>query len=298
MSTPSREQIWTTCSITGPVFGYYARARNLHKSAVTIVEELDGQFPVSQEDLEALPGIGRSTAGAIRAIAMGQHATILDGNVKRVLTRYHTLAGYPGNAQVAKELWQLAETHTPKQDTARYTQAIMDLGATLCTRSKPLCSTCPVAATCQAQLTDTQADFPERKPKKDKPTRAARLFVIVSSNGAVLLEQRPQEGIWGGLWTPPQRNADQITSDVCHEFGIPPGAIGREHHAPAFRHTFTHFHLDIWPVYLHLTETPTLVADADNIRWYQPHADGENQAIGLSAPAVKLLASVAQVFVE
>ncbi len=278
--------------------GYYARARNLHKAAVTVAQEFNGNFPPSQEGLEALPGIGRSTAGAIRAIAFGQHASILDGNVKRVLTRYHAISGYPGTTQVTRELWALAEQHTPSRETARYTQAIMDLGATLCTRSNPACGTCPVANTCKANLTGKQGDYPEPKPKKDKPTRESRFFVIVSPDTRVLLEQRPPEGIWGGLWTPPQRDLACDATTVCDEFGIPPTAVAREHHAPAFRHTFTHFHLNIHPTYLHLEHQPQLVTDADTHRWYQPDAAGENQAIGLSAPAVKLLDSIKQVFAE
>ncbi len=279
--------------------GYYARARNLHKTAVTIVATHDGQFPNSQDQLEALPGIGRSTAGAIRAIAMQQHATILDGNVKRVLARYHAQAGYLGVTAVAQQLWRYAEMHTPKKRTNIYTQAIMDLGATICSRRKPLCGSCPVASGCAAYREGTTEAYPERKPKTEKPIREARFFVVTQKSGATLLEQKPADGLWGGLWTPPERPIEQSPDSFITELGYSSEQMESAHIAPRFRHTFTHFHLDIEPVYIQVAGDPSLVREGLEQRWVFPeHLTSGNERIGLSAPAVKLIASLQPPFAE
>ena len=269
--------------------GYYARARNLHKAAQQIARELNGHFPETPEALEALPGIGRSTAGAIAAIACGRRAAILDGNVKRVLARFHAVPGHPGKSQTLKTLWAYAESHTPEQRIADYTQAIMDLGATVCTRTSPACGRCPLADRCEAQSRGATALFPEPRPARTKPDRAARLFLIVDSEGACLLEQRPAEGLWGGLWTPPERPLDTEEASVCDEFSIHRRQIADRHQAPPFRHTFTHFHLDIHPVYVLLKPGSPMVMDRPGVLWFAPNAP---EAIGLSAPAAKLLASL------
>ena len=277
--------------------GYYARARNLHKTAGIVTETYGGEFPTTQEALETLPGIGRSTAGAIRAIAMQQHATILDGNVKRVLARYHAVEGFPGVSAVAKQLWAHAESHTPNEQTATYTQAIMDLGATLCTRRNPDCQKCPVNAGCRALRSNDVERFPERKPKKEKPVRNARFFVITQANGATLLERKPMNGLWGGLWSPLERDSEATPGVVSAELGLTSEDFEQVNYAPPFRHTFTHFHLDIEPVYIRTKNTITTVADTDDLRWVFPWmlADG-NEKIGLSVPAVKLLAALEPVF--
>ena len=276
--------------------GYYARARNLHKAAQAIVTGHGGRFPRSQAELEALPGIGRSTAGAIQAIAMGRRAPILDGNVKRVLARFHGVAGYPGETRVAKALWKHADEHTPASKTRQYTQAIMDLGATLCTRKHPACDTCPLSARCTALAAGTVEELPTPKPKKDKPVRAARLFVVTTASRATLLEQKPLDGIWGGLWTPPQRDQATETKELLRELHIPAFTVEREHVAPQFRHTFTHYHLDIEPVYLFLNEDFTAVQDREDLRWVFPDSLGANERMGLSKPAVKLLESLQDPF--
>ena len=279
--------------------GYYARARNLYKTAQTVVQEHKGSFPIEQTLLEALPGIGRSTAGAIRAIAMQQRATILDGNVKRVLTRFHAVAGYPGRNEVATLLWQQADSHTPAERVADYTQAIMDLGATLCTRRNPACEICPLQSRCQARRDNNVSAFPESKPKKEKPVRQARFFVLSLQNKATLLEQKPLNGLWGGLWTPPERDISTSIEAFLAEQGVASNEVIRQHVAPIFRHTFTHFHLEIEPVYLMLNELPKGFAAENTQRWVNPeHINGENQAIGLSAPAVKLLASLQEPFMS
>jgi len=246
---------------------------------------------VGVEALCKLPGIGRSTAGAIAAIAQGLQAPILDGNVKRVLARFHAVAGYPGTAATSSMLWQLAEAHTPQQRTADYTQAIMDLGATLCTRSRPGCSNCPVAERCQAMAADQIDRYPGRKPKKEKPVRAARMFIAHDGEGACLLERRPDEGIWGGLWTPPERSSDTSAEGFLVEFGFQTSGRSPATAAPGFRHTFTHFHLDIEPVYIEVDGPPLQIRERDDVRWHRP---GGNEALGLSAPAVKLLETLTE----
>ena len=277
--------------------GYYARARNLHKSAKQVMDKHQGIFPHSQEDLEALPGIGRSTAGAIRAIAQNQHASILDGNVKRVLTRFHAIAGYPGQTAITQALWSKADQHTPSTRTADYTQAIMDLGATLCTRRNPRCVDCPMAAQCAALEENNVHGYPTPKPKKVKPIRQARFFVVSLENGATLLEQKPLNGLWGGLWSPLERDENYGSEDLLTEIGCENEDLTHEHIAPIFRHTFTHFHLDIQPVYLGLKQDGNFVADNDTLRWVFPSKlKQDNNPIGLSAPAVKLLASLEDPF--
>jgi A/G-specific adenine glycosylase len=268
--------------------GYYARARNLHKAAKEVCAKYQGQFPADVTLLETLPGIGRSTAGAIASLALDQRAAILDGNVKRVLARHHAVGGYPGETKVAKILWQHAEAHTPSARFADYTQAIMDLGATVCRRSRPDCPQCPLAESCVAHKSDNINEYPGRKPKKVKPERSARMFVLHHA-GAVLLEQRPPQGIWGGLWTPPERNPDTSPEAMIAELGIKTVQVDAAHHAPSFRHSFTHYHLDIEPIYIALETMPAVVRDSDGWRWHQP---GSNEAFGLSAPAVKLIASL------
>ena len=269
--------------------GYYARARNLHKAARMITQECDGVFPATVESLCALPGIGRSTAGAIAAIAFDTRAAILDGNVKRVLARFHAVEGHAGTAAVTARLWAHAEAHTPGARVTHYTQAVMDLGATLCTRSRPACARCPVAAQCVAHARGETARFPEPRPRRAIPVRAARMFLIIDAHGQCLLEQRPQHGLWGGLWTPPERPPQSLAPDICQALAIPATAIKDVRHGARFRHTFTHFHLDLEPVYVRLEGVGPMIQDRPELRWYAPHAPS---AIGLAAPAAKLLASL------
>ena len=271
--------------------GYYARGRNLHKAAQRVMEEHDGEMPLNVASLEALPGIGRSTAGAIAAIAAGVRAPILDGNVKRVLARFHAVAGYPGESAVSKILWHRADSHTPATRVADYTQAIMDLGATLCVRSNPGCGDCPVAAHCEALAANAIDQYPGKKAKKEKPVRRARIFVVHDGNGACLVEQRPADGVWGGLWTPPERPADTSAEGFIVEFGLRSLQTSPAYIAPVFRHTFTHFHLDIEPVYIEVAEPAHSIRERDDVRWYSA---GSNEPLGLSAPAVKLIASLSE----
>ena len=266
--------------------GYYARARNLQKAAQLIRDRHGGRFPGDMESVQALPGIGRSTAGAILAISTGQRHPILDGNVKRVLARHGAIPGWPGDRRVEQQLWALAERHTPKTQAADYTQAIMDLGATLCTRSRPRCDECPVAADCRGRQLGKQAAFPGPKPRKALPVRRTRMLMLVAE-GTVLLEKRPPAGIWGGLWGFPEVTAETDVAAWCRErFGVPPRGI--KAHA-MLRHTFSHFHLDISPLEVRLSAAAT-VADAGIRRW---QTLGETPKLGLAAPVKRLLDALA-----
>ena len=265
--------------------GYYARARNLHRTAQIVANELAGEFPADLDGLCALPGIGRSTAGAILSIAFGQRAAILDGNVKRVLARHGAVAGWPGTTAVHKALWELAECYTPGDRCADYSQAMMDLGATLCTRASPGCQLCPLQADCQAFASGTQADYPGKKPKKTLPVRATRFLMLRTPAGETWLERRPGSGVWGGLYCFPELGEAETGASWCLDrFGIEPAAV--IDWAP-FRHTFSHYHLDIQPVLASLPVRPERVmAGADRV-WYNLQ---QPPAVGLAAPVSRLLA--------
>ena len=278
--------------------GYYARGRNLHKAAKLIVDQYNGRFPEDQQQLEALPGIGSSTAGAVRAIAMQQRGVILDGNVKRVLARFHAVTGHYSEASVNKLLWQRAEEHTPTKRVDHYTQAIMDLGATLCVRSKPDCQACPLRRRCQALAEDRVQELPTKKKAATKPIRQARFFVLRLPDNRVLLEQRQPSGLWGGLWNPPERGVEVSIEAFLRHQGVAQQDVIATQNGERFRHNFSHFHLDIEPVYIDLKRQPQMLQET-NQRWVA--ADRLNQpavlapipsdeTIGLSAAAVKILA--------
>jgi len=200
--------------------GYYSRARNLHKTALILITSKQ-QFPENLDQLEALPGIGRSTAGAILALAMQKKATILDGNVKRVLARCFTVSGWTGKTSVANQLWMLAEQLTPDTRLRNYTQAMMDLGATVCTRSNPNCPVCPLASLCIAKQEDSQAAYPGKKKKTLIPTKHQYFFLLTNNDKQLLLEKRPPVGIWGGLWTPPACMVEDDTETYLQQnYGI------------------------------------------------------------------------------
>lgn len=257
--------------------GYYARARNLHKTAKIITEKFQGKFPEDNHMLQDLPGIGRSTAGAILSLSMKKHAPILDGNVKRVLSRVHALKAFENQ----DKLWLLAEKYTPQKNTAEYTQAMMDLGAMICVRNQPKCEICPLAKACKANISHLQKDFPGKKPAKIQPVRKIILLLLQNAEGKILLEKRPSTGIWGGLWSLPEfQDEKNLAKDFHQKYGIRPKKL--KSLAP-FRHTFTHFHLDIFPI--------TAIADTDKTSlsrqfWYDPQKPA---ALGLSAPVKKLL---------
>ena len=263
--------------------GYYARARNLHKAATIVRDDFAGRFPTRFDDVVALPGIGQSTAGAILALSSGARHAILDGNVKRVLARFHAIEGWPGKSSVSKTLWQYADLHTPESRVAAYTQAMMDLGATVCTRSGPLCNVCPLVEECAAYRTGSQAKYPGSKPKKAKPQRATRML-LVRFGDSVWLERRPDDGIWGGLWSLPEIPADEEVNDWCQR---------RLHTEPAsveqwttLRHSFTHFDLDISPIVIRLGSDPMAAQDGDQNIWF---SFSDRRQVGLAAPVRKLL---------
>ena len=225
--------------------GYYSRARNLHACARAVVSEHGGRFPESAEALARLPGIGASTAAAIAVFAFGERATILDGNVKRVFARHFGVAGWPGEAAVVRELWRLAREALPERDVEAYTQGLMDLGATVCTRSRPACSACPVAASCVARSQGRQAELPGARPRRERPSRAAS-FVLLTRGSQVLLERRPPAGIWGGLLALPQFEPDlgeaALSAAVQARFGLSVRGLER---LPARHHDFTHYRLEL-----------------------------------------------------
>ncbi len=265
--------------------GYYARARNLHKTAQQIVGQYNGEFPDTVEELEQLSGIGRSTAGAIRAVAFQKRATILDGNVKRVLARYHAIEGWPGKTAVSKILWEKAEQHTPEQRIADYTQAIMDLGATLCSRSKPSCESCPLNDNCLAFAKNRQADFPTKKAKKAQRIKETLFLILRNKNGEVLLEQRPPSGIWGGLWTFPECESEADIHNTCQRYGCHPESWES---LPSKRHTFSHFHLDYRPTIVNVAQQP-VVRESSQLVWHNPATP---LTLGTAAPIQKLLTTL------
>ena len=262
--------------------GYYARARNLHKAARVIRDEHAGEFPTDIDEVTALPGIGRSTAGAILSLSLDQRHPILDGNVKRVLARHEAVAGWPGKTSVANALWRVAESNTPTARNAAYTQAIMDLGATLCTRSSPGCADCPVNEDCSALAAGTIADYPGRKPKKEKPQRQTTML-IANRDQHVYLERRPEAGIWGGLWSLPELG-ERTLEDWCAE-KLNGSALSTEAW-PALRHSFSHYDLDIQPILVRIESPLSKVADGDDATWYRLD---ELPPGGIAAPVRKLI---------
>jgi A/G-specific adenine glycosylase len=268
--------------------GYYARGRNLHMCAQTVIDQYQGKFPLSVEELKNLPGIGRSTAGAIISLSSEQRAVILDGNVKRVLARYHGIEGWPGKTGVLNTLWSYAEKHTPTKRCGDFNQGMMDLGATLCTRSKPNCLSCPLQKKCYALAEDRQKDFPGKKPKKTKPVKTTQWLVIHNHNGQFYLEQRPPEGIWGGLWSFPEIDNDIYAHTHCEAHY---GSVAQLRAISPFRHTFSHYHLDIHPALIKLKKPVSEVRETHQQGWFSYH---ELAKMGLAAPVKNLLKQLQQ----
>jgi A/G-specific adenine glycosylase len=264
--------------------GYYARARNLQACAQVVVAQYGGAFPQALQAMMELPGIGRSTAGAILALSGGQRRPILDGNAKRVLARVFGIAGDPTSKSVLQALWAQADACTPAEAVAAYTQAIMDLGATVCTRSRPACIACPVNAGCIAALEGRQTQLPGRKQKRVRPSREATILIAeIEHNGstAVLVERRPPSGVWGGLWSPPQFDSERDALAWCRrEFGDTP----ESQMLPPIDHAFTHFDLRLNPLRVRCARK-TSVRDADTHRWYPLEAPPR---IGLPQPIRRL----------
>lgn len=265
--------------------GYYARARNLHKAAKIIHEQYSNEFPDNLEAVMALPGIGRSTAGAILSLSLDQKHTILDGNVKRVLARHSAIEGWPGHSKVEKQLWNIAQRCTPSTQNARYTQAMMDLGAICCTRTKPGCHLCPVSHDCVAYAQGRQHELPHAKPKKQIPERSTFMLVLRNKQH-LLMRRRQNNGVWGGLWSFPEFDDQQGLLEWCCEVF---------HSAPddmqlldGLTHTFSHFRLHITPVLVRYDTPIYWVMEDDEWVWYK---HGTSQ-VGLAAPVNQLLTEI------
>jgi A/G-specific adenine glycosylase len=260
--------------------GYYARARNLHRAAGLVRDEHGGVFPGDFDAVAALPGIGRSTAGAILSLAFGQRHPILDGNVKRVLARHAAIDGWPGTTVVAKKLWTLAEERTPLRRAGDYTQAIMDLGAIVCTRTRPACASCPVSRDCEALVSGDIERYPDRKPAKEKPLRKTTMLLAVVK-GAVYLERRPASGIWGGLWSLPE--VDDVGAWCAAKLDT---SATETEVWDTLRHSFSHYDLDIRPVVVRLAAPSSKVADDADVTWYRLD---ESPPGGIAAPVTRLI---------
>ncbi len=241
--------------------GYYARGRNLHKAARLVMERHGGEFPRNFESMLALPGIGRSTAAAISALAWNERRAILDGNVKRVLARHRGVEGWTGARQTEQQLWALAESLLPEKSVDIYTQALMDLGAMVCTRSHPGCTACPVREDCVALSSGRVDRLPTARSRKTVPEREAT-FLLLLQGEVIMLEKRPPHGVWGGLWCMPQIQAGEEGAYLSRH-GL---RVGRRVELAAFSHTFTHFRLHIRPVLLELQDRP-LLAEQSGVKW-------------------------------
>jgi A/G-specific adenine glycosylase len=264
--------------------GYYARARNLRGCAQALVARHGGQFPVDIDAVVALPGIGRSTAGAILALSRGQRHPILDGNVKRVLARVFGIAGDPGSAEVLAALWARAELCTPQVRVGAYTQAIMDLGATVCTRARPACTLCPMNGICVAAREGRQTELPGRKQRRERKAREATLLIAERGGEglrAILVERRPAPGVWGGLWSPPQFESETAALEWCRrEVGEPESEAQR---LSPIDHAFTHFDLRLNPIRVRCT--PAAAVREGERLWYSLDAPPR---VGLPQPIRQL----------
>lgn len=263
--------------------GYYARARNLHKTAQLIAFDRDQQFPDTVEELTALPGIGRSTAGAIRSIGFKKPAAILDGNVKRVLARYGAVKGWPGKTVVHNQLWNIAEKYSPNQKTQEYTQAMMDLGALLCTKNSPDCVLCPIASGCKALSEGSQSLYPGKKPKKVTPVRESIFLMLRNSKGHILLQKNPPAGLWGGLWVLPQIKLHTELATICKTLGL---TVRSKTVLDKQRHTFSHFHLDYQPLRVEVEESSKNINENNHLVWYNTK---KPLSLGMPAPIKALL---------
>ena len=262
--------------------GYYARARHLHGAARMIAEQNAGAFPRAFDDIVALPGIGRSTAGAIAVFAFGARYPILDGNVKRVFARAFGIAGFPGEKKVETAMWAHAATLLPADHIETYTQALMDLGAGVCTRRRPRCEACPLHDDCVARCENRIPLLPAARPRRPLPEKSTVMLILRRAH-EVLLEKRPAPGIWGGLWSFPEiADLDDAASALRTRFGaevISEGALADVHHG------FTHFALTITPALLRVTRLERRVQSPGQA-WLTP-ADAINAAV--PAPVREIL---------
>ncbi|MBU1309063.1 MAG: NUDIX domain-containing protein, partial [Gammaproteobacteria bacterium] len=251
------------------------------KAAQVMAADYRGEFPCQFDQVLALPGIGRSTAGAVLSLALGQHYPILDGNCKRVLARFAAVSGWPGDKKVEQQLWQLAEQVTPEKTVAEFNQAMMDLGATLCSRSKPRCVECPLKLKCRAALTGEQALYPGKKAKKALPEKQS-FWLLLQHDDKVLLSQRPAAGLWGGLYG----FIEFASSDEReHYLALNALDVKSRNELAGVRHTFSHFHLWIQPQLVQLRHKPDNVQEQSAATWFTIE---RIPPVGLSAPAKQL----------
>ena len=248
--------------------GYYARARNLHKTAQAIHQNYRGRFPQSLEALQTLPGIGKSTAGAILSFAYNLPMTICDGNVKRVLARVFAINIPKQSTEASNLFWSLATQLTPQRDTAFYNQAIMDVGATICTRNKPKCSNCPFNNYCQAHLTGNETAYPVSHQKKTNPIKSLHMLLLENLQGALLLEKRPQTGIWGGLWSFPECELETDIKQHCEQqFGL---RLLRCTSLKTLSHKFSHYTLNIRPLKIKVDALKDILSKQQRYYWHFP----------------------------
>ena len=266
--------------------GYYSRARNLHRAAQLVCAQHGGELPSTSAQLLGLPGIGRSTAAAIRALSAGERCAILDGNVRRVLMRYFAIAGSPTQRAVEQQLWLLAEACTPTSDVATYTQAIMDLGATICVRRRPLCPACPLSEHCGARRAGRQHEIPAPRPRPARRSQSVVMLLAQQADGCVLLERRPERGVWGGLWSPPQ--FPSIAAARLYADTRLAAAVLEPQPRATMRHAFTHFDLEITPI-LARCAGPAGVMDGPATLWYNA---AQPERVGLPAPVTTLIRSL------
>ncbi len=273
--------------------GYYARARNLHKAAKMIATEYQGIFPISYDDIVALPGIGRSTAGAILAFSQGKCYPILDGNVKRVLARIYKIDGHPSTKASENALWEIATALTPKRHVADYTQAIMDFGATLCTRHKPRCQDCPYRNHCLAYQDKEIDHYPAPRAKKTRPTREVYMLILRDMNNKILIQRRPPTGIWGGLWSLPElpdKTAEYSQTEQdshCRElYGL---SVLSQKPLAKVKHGFTHFDLNITPIDCVTRRESEQIQDAGDLKWYTP---SNHKRTGFPTAVAKILSTL------
>ena len=265
--------------------GYYARARNLHRAAKVVLERHGGRFPTAFADLELLPGVGRSTAGAIAAFAGGERRAILDGNVRRVLARHAGIGGDPSSASTLAALWSEAEARLPQAGIEAYTQGMMDLGAEVCLAAKPLCLACPVSGDCTARREGRIGELPGKRARRERPRRRIAMLVVVSK-GEVLLEKRPASGIWGGLWSLPEAPADETPVAVLErDWGLTASHVEA---LEPFEHAFTHFTLEVAPWRVRLGKA-SRIAQGRPAMWM---ALGDIEGAALPSPVKKLLKTV------
>jgi A/G-specific adenine glycosylase len=260
--------------------GYYARGRNLHKAAVIVMQEHGGVLPVTAEQLAALPGIGESTANAIVSQALGIPAVVVDGNVRRVLARHDMIDGWVGKPAVQKVFWQAAKDRLPEQRGADYSQAIMDLGATLCTRSNPRCPDCPVKEDCLAYRSESVSEFPARRPRLKISEKQMHMLIMASTDGQVLLEKRPPVGIWGGLWSLPEEEDERL---LANRFGCKAEEFST---LPDMEHRLTHMRIRIKPRIANSNARADSIKCRADQRWFKA---GEWSAAGLPKPVLSLL---------